>query len=150
MQTATLISGSARALPFREAQTGREWRRHLRRQVPDPGALPTFITQRVHNAFHHLADGSLPVEQWDADTELAAIVHLLGKHPVARAAKLFAKAAESYFATQQQVGIPMPAFSATDATRKVQLVARRRLALPASYGDTEIYVALRRSLGSLS
>ena len=150
MQTAIQITGAARPPAYKKERAGREWRRHLRRQAPDPGTLPAFVTQRVHNAYHHLADGSLPAEQWDADTELAAIVHLLGKYSVARATKLYASAAEGYFGVQQRLGNRVPAFSATKAARKVRLVARRRLALPASYGNTDVYIALRRSLGELS
>ena len=106
MQSATMTFDAVRPLPFGGEQPGRAWRRHLRRHAPDPGPLPPFVTQRVHNVFHHLADGSLPIEQWDADAELAAIVHLLGKKPVATATSLYVKAVDSYTAGQRRLGAP--------------------------------------------
>ena len=121
---------------------GDAWRRHVRHHAPAPAAIPPFARQRVQNVFHHLEDLSLPYDLWNDDAELAAIVHLLGRHSEDVAARLYVDAVQAYNAFHRRFEPAIRPFSSRDAAAKVRRVAAIRNQLPAEASDGAVYAAV--------
>ena len=106
--------------------------------------------QQVHNALHHLEDCSLPHEQWNRETELAAIVALLRRDSTLVAARKFTNLVRCFVQSYRNLGINLGEPDEQRASESVHEVAEFRNSLPADYSDADIYVALlaRETMGA--
>lgn len=121
---------------------GQAWRRHLRRHVPAPAVIPPFARQRVHNVYHHVADLSLPCDLWNEEAELAAIVHLLGRHEKGTAARIYVETVRFYLEYCRRFDSAVPKFCERDSYAKVWQVATVREQLPVGSSDADVYAAV--------
>jgi hypothetical protein len=133
-----------RSKPVYRQTHGQVWRRHLRRHAPAPDPIPPFAKQRVHNAFHHLADLSLPYDLWNEETEVAAIAHLLGKYPENTAARTYVETVQAYNAFNRRFEPSVRESSVRSGYAQVRRVAAVREQLPMGTCDAVVYAAALR------
>jgi len=124
----------------------RAWRRFLRRSAPAGASIPPFAGQRVHNVFHHLQDGSLPVEQWNEEADLAAIIHLLGRHLAEVATQQYFSAARRFDDDNRRLGLPTRAITMREVASMVQWVCAQKALMPETTSDARVFVALLERL----
>ena len=128
-----------RSKPVYRRTHGQAWHRHLRRHAPPPGPIPPFAKQRVHNAFHHLADLSLPYDLWNEEAEVAAIVHLLGKYSENTEARIYVETVQAYNAFNRRFEPAVRDSSIRDGYARVRRVATVREKLPMDACDAVVY-----------
>ena len=98
--------------------------------------------QRVFNAYHHLADGTLPPDLWNESTELAAIVFLAVNYPVHAAFARLQSAVREYNAVNRKLRLPQLFFDPARTKRKFAAVSRYIATAPRSTHVGAIYTAL--------
>lgn len=104
------------------------------------------IGQRVHNAYHHLEDCTLPYELWTTETELAALVHLLRRRSLSRALEVYPRLLRRYNASNQRFGVKVRRYDAYEVEHQVRRTSAFCSRFPADVCDSKVYVSLLEQL----
>jgi hypothetical protein len=112
---------------------------------PNGVTAPGNPSQRVHNAYHHLSDCSLPLELWNDETELAAIVHLLLRYPLWEAADRYARTLLRYLDWNRRFDTQVEAVSEAVAKARVFRVFEHVSLQPHETSAAALYVSMLES-----